>query len=200
MSQFLFAAVVMILLSASSALAAPAIGQPAPAFTALDSNGASRSLAEFKGRTVVLEWTNNECPYTRKHYDSGNMQKLQQEATGSGVVWLTVISSAPGKQGYVSGAEANALTVSRGAHPTAVLLDPHGTVGRAYEAQTTPHMFVIDKTGVLRYMGAIDDKPTVSPASLAGARNYVHEALAAVAAGHAVQVATSEPYGCSVKY
>jgi peroxiredoxin len=200
MSRFLFAAMALIILSALSASAAPVVGQIAPTFTAVDSNGASRSLAEFKGRTVVLEWTNNECPYTRKHYDSGNMQNLQHEATGAGVVWLTVISSAPGKQGYVTGAEANALTTSRGAHPTAVLLDPSGSVGRAYEAQTTPHMFVIDKTGVLRYMGAIDDKPTVSPASLAGARNYVREALAAVASGHAVQVATSEPYGCSVKY
>ncbi len=200
MSRFLFAAAALLILSASSAFAAPAIGQPAPAFTAVDSNGASRSLAEFKGRTVVLEWTNNECPYTRKHYDSGNMQKLQQEATASGVVWLSVISSAPGKEGYVSGAEANALTASHGAHPSAVLLDSSGTVGQAYEAQTTPHMFVIDKVGVLRYMGAIDDKPTVSPASLAGARNYVRQALAAVASGHAVQVTTSEPYGCSVKY
>src|ERR1700687_1636856 len=154
MSRFLFAAVATIVFSASSAFAAPAVGQPAPTFTAVDSNGTSRSLAEFKGRTVVLEWTNNECPYTRKHYVSGNMQKLQQEATASGAVWLTVISSAPGKQGYVSGAEANTLTASRGAHPTAVLLDPSGTVGRAYEAQTTPHMFVIDKTGVLRYIGA----------------------------------------------
>ena len=200
MSRLLFAAVAAIFLSAPGASATPSIGQPAPAFTAVDSNGVSRSLAALKGRTVVLEWTNNECPYTRKHYDSGNMQKLQQEATASGVVWLTVISSAPGKEGFVSGGEANALTASRGAHPTAVLLDPSGTVGRAYEAQTTPHMFVIDKTGVLRYMGAIDDKPTASPASLAGARNYVREALAAMASGHMVQVATSEPYGCSVKY
>ena len=187
-------------LSASAALATPMIGQPAPAFTAIDSNGASRALSEFKGKVVVLEWTNSECPYTRKHYDSGNMQKLQQEATATGVVWLSVISSAPGKQGFVSGAEANALTTSRGAHPSAVLLDPTGAVGRAYEAQTTPHMFVIDKTGVLRYMGAIDDKPMAAPASLAGARNYVREALAAVAAGHAPQVATTEPYGCSIKY
>jgi peroxiredoxin len=200
MIRLLAAAALAFAMSCSLADAAPMLGQPAPAFTAVDSNGASRSLAEFKGKTVVLEWTNAECPYTRKHYESGNMQKLQQEATSSGVVWLSVISSAPGKQGYVSGPEANALTTSRGAHPTAVLLDPAGTVGREYEAQTTPHMFVIDKTGVLRYMGAIDDKPIASPASLIGARNYVREALAEVASGKPVAVASTEPYGCSVKY
>jgi hypothetical protein len=128
------------------------------------------------------------------------MQTLQQEATAAGVVWLSVISSAPGKQGYVTGAEANQLTTSRSAHPTAVLLDPTGVVGREYEAQTTPHMFVVDKTGVLRYMGAIDDKPVASPATIAGARNYVREALAAVETGKPVAVASTEPYGCSVKY
>ena len=189
-----------IAIASPCAAAAPAIGQPAPAFAAVDSNGRSRSLAEFKGKTVVLEWTNNGCPYTRKHYDSGNMQRLQQEATASGAAWLSVISSAPGKQGYVTGAEANALTQSRGAHPTAVLLDPSSTMARAYEAQTTPHMFVIDKTGVLRYMGAIDDRPTAAPASLVGARNYVREALAALASGRPVAIASTEPYGCSVKY
>ena len=186
--------------SSSVALAAPIVGQPAPAFTAVDSNGVSHSLGAYKGKIVVLEWTNDGCPYVGKHYNSGNMQKLQQDATASGVVWLSIISSAPGKQGYVSGAEANALTTSRGAHPTAVLLDPTGAVGREYEAQTTPHMFVVDKTGVLRYMGAIDDKPVAAPASLTGARNYVREALADVAGGKPVAVASTEPYGCSVKY
>lgn len=192
-----FAAVAFL---SSVAAAAPSVGQPAPVFSAVDSNGATHKLGDFKGKTVVLEWTNAECPYTRKHYESGNMQKLQQEATAAGVVWLSVISSAPGKQGYVTGAEANQLTASRGAHPTAVLLDPTGTVGREYEAQTTPHMFVIDQTGVLRYMGAIDDKPVASPATIAGARNYVREALVAVEAGKPVAVASTEPYGCSVKY
>ncbi len=200
MMRLVLGAVAALLFSIPSAEASPTIGQFAPAFSAVDSNGTSHNLSELKGKIVVLEWTNNECPYTRKHYDSGNMQRLQQEATASGVVWLSVISSAPGKQGYVKGPEANALTASRGAHPTAVLLDPAGTVGRAYEAQTTPHMFVVDKTGVLRYMGAIDDHPTASPAGLAGARNYVREALAAVAAGKPVAVASTESYGCSVKY
>ena len=192
-----FAAVALL---SSVAAAAPVVGQPAPAFSAVDSNGATHKLGDFKGKIVVLEWTNAECPYTRKHYESGNMQKLQQEATAAGVVWLSVISSAPGKQGYVTGAEANQLTTSRSAHPTAVLLDPAGVVGREYEAQTTPHMFVVDKTGVLRYMGAIDDKPVASPATIAGARNYVRDALAAVEAGKPVAVASTEPYGCSVKY
>jgi peroxiredoxin len=189
-----------VVLLSSVAIAAPTVGQPAPAFSAVDSNGTPRALADFKGKVVVLEWTNAECPYTRKHYESGNMQALQQEATASGVVWLSVISSAPGKQGYVNGSEANQLTTSRRAHPTAVLLDAAGAVGRAYEAQTTPHMFVIDKSGMLRYMGAIDDKPVASPATIAGARNYVREALAAVEAGKPVAVSSTEPYGCSVKY
>ena len=200
MMRFVLGVAAVVFLALSSAVAAPTIGQLAPAFSAVDSNGVARSLSDFKGKIVVLEWTNNECPYTRKHYDSGNIQRLQQEATASGVVWLSVISSAPGKQGYVKGPEANALTASRGAHPTAVLLDPTGTVGRSYEAQTTPHMFVVDKAGVLRYMGAIDDHPTASPASLAGARNYVREALAAVTTSKPVVIASTEPYGCSVKY
>ena len=200
MMRVVFIGLVASMFLAASASASPTVGQLAPVFSAVDSNGATRSLAQFKGKTVVLEWTNNGCPYTRKHYESGNMQRLQQEATASGVVWLSVISSAPGKEGYVTGSEANDLTASRFAHPSAVLLDPTGVVGRAYEAQTTPHMFVIDKAGVLRYMGAIDDHPVASPASLAGARNYVREALGALAAGKPVAVASTEPYGCSVKY
>ncbi len=200
MMRLMFAAAVAGAALVGSANAEPVIGQAAPAFSATDSNGIAHNLADYKGKIVVLEWTNNECPYTRKHYDSGNMQRLQQEATGAGIVWLSVISSAPGKQGYVTGAEANALTQSRKAHPTAVMLDPKGAVGQLYGAQTTPHMFVIDKVGVLRYMGAIDDKPTVSPASLNGARTYVREAWQAVAAGKQVAVASTEPYGCSIKY
>jgi len=183
-----------------AAVAAPLIGQAAPAFTAVDSNGKAHSLAALKGKLVVLEWTNHECPYVRKHYGSGNMQKLQHDLTAAGAVWLSVVSSAPGKQGYVTGAEANRLTASRGAHPTAVLLDPAGTVGRAYEAQTSPHMFVIDKTGVLRYMGAIDDQPTVDASRIAEARNYVREAFAAVLYGAGVPESATDAYGCSVKY
>jgi len=187
-------------LNVSTALAAPVVGSPAPEFTATDTNGNSRSLTDYRGKTVVLEWTNDGCPYVKKHYGAGNMQQLQQEVTAAGGVWLTLISSARGKQGYVTSAEANELTSSRNAHPTAVLLDPAGAIGRAYEAQTTPHMFVIDETGTLRYMGAIDDKPTTDPASLASARNYVREAFAAVTSGGSVAETATEPYGCSVKY
>ena len=187
-------------IGAAAASATPIIGQPAPAFTAVDSNGKSHALGDFKGKTVILEWTNDGCPYVRKHYGAGNMQKLQQDLTAKGAVWLSIISSAPGKQGYVDGAEANRLTVSRGASPSAVLFDSNGVIGRAYEAQTTPHMFVIDKTGILRYMGAIDDQPSTDRSAMATARNYVREAFAAVSNGGKVAETSTDPYCCSVKY
>jgi peroxiredoxin len=187
-------------LAAPVAAAAPTVGGPAPAFSAVDTAGKTRTLSEFKGKTVVLEWTNDGCPYVKKHYGAGNMQKLQQDAAKSGAVWLSIISSAPGKQGYVTASGADELTRTRGATPAAVLLDPKGDVGRAYEAQTTPHMFVIDKDGVLRYMGAIDDKPTTDAATIPSARNYVREALSAIASGKKVAEAATDPYGCSVKY
>jgi peroxiredoxin len=175
-------------------------GKPAPEFTATDSTGKSHKLSDYKGKTVVLEWTNDGCPYVRKHYGSGNMQALQKEAGNNGVVWLTVVSSAKGEQGYVDGAGANKLTTDRKAIPAAVLLDPEGKVGRAYGAKTTPHMYVIDKDGRLVYNGAIDDKPTSNPADIKGARNYVQAALTAVAEGKPVAVATTRAYGCTVKY
>lgn len=175
-------------------------GQPAPGFTATDSSGKVVALSALKGKTVVLEWTNDGCPYVGKHYNSGTMQKLQADATDKGVVWLTVISSAPGTQGYVSGLEADKLTADRNAKPTAVLLDPKGSLGRLYGAATTPHMYVIDGAGTLRYQGGIDDKPSASPASLQGARPFAREAIDAVQAGKPVAVASSRPYGCSIKY
>jgi peroxiredoxin len=189
-----------LIVANAPARAAVQTGRPAPDFTAADSKGVQHSLAAYRGKTVVLEWTNHECPYTGKHYATGNMQALQAAATGSGAVWLTVISSRPGEQGYVQGPEADRLTATRMAKPTAVLLDPKGQVGRLYDARTTPHMFVIDGAGMLVYMGAIDDKPGASQASVKGARNYVREALEAVAAGRPVAVASTRPYGCSVKY
>lgn len=185
---------------AAPAVAAPAIGQPAPAFTAKDGDGKTRSLSEFKGKTVVLEWTNAGCPYVQKHYKSGNMQALQKSATKDGVVWLTLVSSAPGKQGYVSPAEAKTWKTSSGAGSTALLLDPGGQVGKAYDARTTPHMYVVDKSGKLAYMGGIDDKPVADPSSLKGAKNYVTAALSDIKAGRAVATPVSKPYGCSVKY
>jgi AhpC/TSA family len=178
----------------------PRVGQPAPDFTATDSDGKPVSLREYRGRTVVLEWSNHECPFVGKHYRSGNMQALQKDAARDGVVWLTVLSSAPGAQGNVTGEQANELTRSRGASPTAVVLDPTGTIGKAYGARTTPHMFVIDKTGTLVYMGGVDDRPTTDVADIAGARNYVRLALTAVAEGKPVADPVTRPYGCSVKY
>lgn len=180
--------------------AAVQIGQPAPDFTAADSKGGSHSLSQYRGKTVVLEWTNADCPYTRKHYSSGNMQSMQALAQKSGVVWLTVISSAPGKQGYVNGPAADALTQSRGAFPTAVLLDASGTLGRLYGAKTTPHMFVIDKNGALQYMGGIDSIATADVSDIANAQPYLKEAMLAVAQGNPVTHAVTRPYGCSVKY
>jgi AhpC/TSA family protein len=176
------------------------VGAAAPAFAATATTGTSVRLADYRNKIVVLEWTNHECPFVRKHYESGNMQTLQKEATGRGVVWLTLISSAPGEQGFVSPAQANELTMSRGAAPTAVLLDPTGTVGRLYGATNTPHMYVIDPAGVLVYAGAIDDRPTTRTADVPGAHNYVLAALKAVAAGQPVTPPVTRAYGCTVKY
>ncbi len=187
-------------LIASTANAAVESGKAAPAFTAIDANGKSVKLADYKGKTVVLEWTNHECPYVKKHYGSGNMQKLQKEATADGVVWLSVVSSAPGTQGYVDGPKANAVTKERGASPTAVLLDPKGDLGHLYDAKTTPGMYIVDKTGTLVYQGAIDDKPTSNAADIAVAKNYVRTALTEIKAGKPVTTAATKSYGCTVKY
>jgi peroxiredoxin len=178
----------------------PRIGQPAPVFSAADSHGKLRRLEDFRGKTVVLEWSNAECPYTRKHYTSGNMQSIQALAQQHGVFWLTLISSAPGKQGYVDGAGADELTRTRHAVPTAVLLDPSGTVGRLYHAKTTPHMFVIDANGVLRYMGGIDSIATADTDDIAKAEPYLKEALLAVIEDKPVAHPVTRPYGCSIKY
>jgi peroxiredoxin len=174
--------------------------KPAPAFTAVDVDGKTRSLAEFRGKVVVLEWVNEGCPYVRKHYP-GNMQGLQQAARADGVVWLTIASSAPGKQGYFpNGAAAKAWMDAKGAKPTTLLLDPQGAVATAYKAKTTPHMFVIDRDGQIVYEGAIDDIPSARVEDLKTARNYVAAALNDVKTGRKVAVAYSQPYGCAVKY
>lgn len=196
----LAAALATSALLAGQAAAAPVVGEAAPAFSLPDTLGTVHSLEGFAGQTVVLEWTNHDCPYVRKHYESGNMQATQRDATEDGVVWLSVISSKPGSQGHVSPAQADELTESRDAAPTAVLLDPAGDVGRAYAARTTPHMYVIDGEGTLVYMGGIDDRPTSNIADIDGATNYVRGALAALDAGEAVDPAVTRPYGCSVKY
>jgi peroxiredoxin len=175
-------------------------GQAAPAFSGTDSNGKAESLAQYHGKYVVLEWTNRDCPYTRKHYDSGNMQKLQQQWTAKGVVWLTILSSAPGEQGYLTAEQENAQLARVQAHPTAAILDPRGEIGRLYAAKTTPHMFVIDPQGKILYAGAIDDKSSTDTADVASAKNYVSAALNSALAGQPVAVASTRPYGCSVKY
>lgn len=193
-------ALMTLLLTTLSALAAPEIGQPAPAFTGRDTQGRTVKLDDFKGKIVVLEWTNHECPYVRKHYGSGNMQATQREAIGQGVVWLQVISSAPGEQGQVDAKTAERLNAERNAAPSATLLDPEGIIGRAYGAMVTPHMYVIDPTGKLVYMGAIDSIPTAKVEDIAQAVPYVKNALAAVKAGQPVAEPRTRAYGCTVKY
>ncbi len=188
------------LVFAAPAIAAPAVGQPAPDFSATDVNGKEIKLSALKGKTVVLEWTNNECPYVKKHYDSGNMQKTQKEATAKGVEWITINSSAPGRQGHVSAEDAKKIMTETGGAPTAEILDEDGKIGKAYDAKTTPHMFVIDKEGTLAYAGAIDDNPSPKPEDAATAKNYVLAALNDLEAGTPVQTPTSQPYGCAVKY
>jgi hypothetical protein len=189
-----------VLILTAPAIAAPEIGKPAPDFTATDSNGKTVKLSEQRGKIVVLEWTNHDCPFVKKHYGSGNMQALQREAGQQGIVWWSVISSAPGKQGNVTPQEANELTRSRQAAPSAVLLDPEGSIGKLYGARTTPHMYIIDPQGRLVYMGAIDDKPSTNLADVATATNYVRSALQALRQGQPVEPAVTQPYGCSVKY
>jgi alkyl hydroperoxide reductase subunit AhpC len=193
------ATILLLALVASLALAAR-VGEPAPNFTATDTNGQTHKLSDYVGKFVVLEWHNRGCPYTQKHYNSGNMENLQREWTGRGVIWLTVISSAPGKQGFVTASDENAYIKQVSAAPTAVLLDPTGTLGRLYDAKTTPHMFIINPQGTLIYNGAIDDKPTADRSDITGAKNYVTAALEEALAGKPVTTPTTRPYGCSVKY
>jgi peroxiredoxin len=180
--------------------AAVELGKPAPDFIGVDSHGQTRMLSDLKGRTVVLEWTNHGCPFVRKHYGSGNMQALQKKYTDQGVVWLSIVSSAEGKQGNVTPEESLKLIEEQGSHATARILDPSGEIGRLYGAKTTPHMFVIDAEGILVYAGAIDNNRSPNPATIEGATNYVAAALDAMAAGQLVDAVNTQPYGCSVKY
>jgi peroxiredoxin len=175
-------------------------GTPAPDFSAQDTHGQTHTLSQDRGKYVVLEWHNHQCPYTQKHYSSGNMQRLQREWTSRGVVWFTVISSAPGQQGYMTADEENAFLQKVAASPTAVLLDPSGQLGHLYGAKTTPHMFVISPEGVLVFDGGIDDKPTTDAGDISTAHNYVSAALEEAMAGKPVSTPAAPPYGCSVKY
>lgn len=193
-------AFLICLLIPAIALAEAEVGEMAPDFTASDSHGKAHKLSDFKGKTVVLEWNNPDCPYVVKHYETKNMQELQKKYTSKGVVWLTVNSSAPGKQGNLTPERANAYVSEVGAAPTAYLLDASGKVGKLYGAKTTPHMYVIDESGKLAYAGAIDDNSSSRHSTVEGARNYVAEALDLLMSKKEIQVAATRAYGCSVKY
>ncbi|HMF65509.1 MAG TPA: thioredoxin family protein [Edaphobacter sp.] len=175
-------------------------GSQAPDFKGTDSNGVAHTLSQYRSKYIVLEWANKGCPYDQKHYLSGNMEALQKQWTDKGVVWLSVLSSAPGEQGNVTPAEENQYLKKMNAAPTAALLDADGTIARLYQAKTTPHMFVIDPKGKLVYQGAIDDKPTTDQADIKTAHNYLNDALTTSMAGKEVAVSSTRPYGCSVKY
>lgn len=178
----------------------PEIGKKAPGFTLVDAYGKTHSLSDYEDKFVVLEWLNHDCPFVVKHYATGNMQMLQEQYRDKGVIWFSIVSSAPGKQGYLTPEQAQKITREKNAKPHAVLLDPDGTTGRAYDARVTPHMFIINPMGVLEYMGAIDDKPTTNLADVDGARNFVSEALELLLDGRGVDVTSHPPYGCTVKY
>ena len=199
-TNLLTALLTTVIASAAFAAESPRVGTPAPNFSVADTKGKTHSLADYKGKYVVLEWFNPECPFVKKHYGSGNMQKLQQEAAGKGVVWLTIDSSAPGKEGNLTADAANKTMSDLKMSSVALLLDADGKAGQAYGAKNTPHMFVINPEGQLIYQGAIDDKPTPNPADVATANNYIRAALADAMANRPVSNPTTKPYGCSVKY
>jgi peroxiredoxin len=183
-----------------AASASPSLDQPAPAFSGASASGGNISLDQYRGKTVILEWTNHECPYVKKHYESGNIPSLQKEATSKGIVWLQVISSAPGKQGYVDGATALKLNASRNATPSGVVLDPEGKIGKLYEAVTTPHIFIINPEGALIYKGGIDSIQSARKEDISKAENYVKLALNDLSGGKKIAKANTQPYGCTVKY
>lgn len=199
MKQLLLGGAV-ILWTSASAIAAPVVGEMAPNWTGTDTNGVVHNLSDFKGKTVVMEWTNHQCPYVKKHYDGGNMQSLQKDATNDGVVWVSIVSSAPGKQGHTDAATGNNVITEVGSNATARILDETGTIGKMYDAKTTPHMFVVNAEGILAYAGAIDSDSSFKPDGIPTATNYVRAALDNIAEGKPVEVSSTQPYGCSVKY
>jgi peroxiredoxin len=199
-TKLLLAALTCLASTSLFAADSPAVGSAAPDFSVSDSKGKTQSVSQYKGKYVVLEWFNPECPFVKKHYGSGNMQKLQEEFTGKGVVWLTIDSNAPGLEGSLAPEQANAKIAEWKTHSTALLLDPEGKAGRTYGAKNTPHMFVINPEGKVIYAGAIDSKATPNPADIASSTNYVKVALDESLAGKPVTTPSSRPYGCSVKY
>lgn len=190
----------MLMLLSFPAMAAIKAGDVAPNFSGMDTNGKTHQLSDFKGKTVILEWTNHLCPFVVKHYETGNMQKLQKEATENGIVWLSIVSSAQGKQGHTTADEANQIIKDTGAMATARILDAQGTIGKLYDAKTTPEIFIINEEGVVIYDGAIDSISSANHEDVAKATNYVTQALAEKSAGKAIETASTVPYGCSVKY
>lgn len=199
---FLFSAILSFICFSFISLSTHAvqIGESAPTFTLKGHDGKDYQLSQFKGKWVVLEWYNQGCPFVKKHYETGNMQGLQKKYTDQGVVWLNVISSAEGKQGYVSPSDASKLFVSEKFNSSALLLDPQGTVGKSYEAQTTPHMYIINPQGQLVYQGAIDDKPSTDTKDIQGAKNYISLALDSGMKGEKIKISKTKAYGCGVKY
>jgi alkyl hydroperoxide reductase subunit AhpC len=192
--------IILLLCAVPPLVSAAKVGETAPEFTGTASNGKTVHLSDYRGKYVVLEWHNNGCPYVRKQYNSGNMQRLQKQWTGQGVVWFTILSSAPGKQGFMTASDENDYLGKMQAAPTAALLDPTGEIGHLYDAKTSPQMVVINPHGIVIYDGAIDDKPTTDLSDVPGATNYVNLALEQAMAGKSVETAATRPYGCSVKY
>lgn len=200
LKAFCLSALAFVCLMGTPAMAAVETGKPAPDFTAKDTNGVEHTLSGFKGKIVVLEWTNPECPYVKKHYEPKNMQTLQKDYTDKGVVWISINSSAEGKQGHQTNEAANKYMADVGSAATARIADADGAIGKLYGAKTTPHMFVIDKDGNIAYHGAIDDNDSANPADAATAKNHVKAALDSLLTGTPVETAQTNPYGCSVKY
>jgi AhpC/TSA family len=189
-----------LVMAAMSVNAEPIVDKPAPTFSGVAADGSTIKLDDLKGKTVVLEWTNHECPFVVKHYESGNIPSLQKKAVANGIVWLQVITSAPGKEGNVNGQTAQKLNTLRGATPTNTILDGDGSIGKLYGATNTPQFFIIDPKGVLVYKGGIDSIPSADQSDIAKAENYVSAALADLEAGKKVAKSSTKPYGCSVKY
>ena len=200
LSVLLIASIALINMTTETSRGGAVVGERSPDFSVVDAYGNTHSLSDYEGRYVILEWLNHDCPFVRKHYNGNNMQQLQEKYTEQGAVWLSVISSAPGTQGYLEPEAAQNITKEKNASPTAVLLDADGRMGRAYDARVTPHMYIINPDGILEYNGAIDDRPTPRPRDLEGARNYLAEAMDALLSGGQVEVRTNTPYGCTVKY
>jgi peroxiredoxin len=178
------------------------IGEKAPDFPMKGTDGKEHKLSDYLGKTVVLEWFNHDCPFVKKHYDKSvkNMQSLQKNATDDGVIWVSINSSAQDKQGYLTTEEAIGISAEKAAHPSVILLDANGKIGKLYGARTTPHMFIIDKAGIIRYMGAIDSTPSTDASDISASKNYISQALAEIKAGKPVSEPVTEAYGCSVKY